>query len=236
MVAQEPPASHLLEDEEADLAKGPPPAAPSLAEIGFLGTLSLMVLAPLRAFEGVNNVPARVGARFGAVAAFAGILGSAIRTWVQGVPEKVVGMEGVLPAQQYQCLVDGQLAWEQDIFPWLNARVPLAPVLALLLLHGLARTFQALVMAMDDGSTLKQPYERILANVGFALAPMALGGVLPLGGCFMWSLFLCAVAIHKTWNLAVWLCMAIASFPFWVWVAAEFLVAARIALPCLSVG
>jgi len=193
--------------------------------------LLLFLAAPMRAFGRVDEAPVRVGVRFGFLCAFAGILATSVKGWIRDAPAALEAVPGLPSNISAQCLADQVAAFEAASQPYLAARIPISPLLALLLVYGLGHLFHLMGTAMVEKMEVALP--TVTRNVGFACAPLALAAVFPFGVCFMWTLGLCVLAIRRAFSFPWWLCVSMASVPFWAWMSVEFLLSARLVAPCL---
>lgn len=229
---QEPEDDPLLESDDDEDEPDAPAELPSLETLGFMPNLLLFLAAPMRAFSRVDDVPVRTGVRFGFLAAFAGIMGTSLKTWVRGIPESYPPVETFGTNLPVACMTEQLTAWDHAVHPWLLARIPVSPVLALLLVYGLGHLFHLMASAMVDRLDVDMP--TLTRNIGFACAPLTLGAIFPFGMCFTWSLCLCVFALQRALKFPWWLCISMATVPFWGWMATEFLINARMVAPCLQ--
>ncbi|MEW5851485.1 MAG: YIP1 family protein [Myxococcota bacterium] len=206
---------------------------PEPATVGFLTTLKFVLGAPRRFFDALGpQSPIRTGVRFGYVASLVGILGTAIKGWLaEPVPLPVESLAS-LPEAARQCAINQQTAWDAAVEPLLLARMPLAPVLALMLVYGITMLFHTLARAMGNSTTELPLAAR---NLGYAFAPLALAALpfMAFGGCFLWSLVLMGISLKRTYGLTTGLAALMAAFPFCLWMAVELLVAMYLLIPCL---
>jgi hypothetical protein len=202
---------------------------------GFFTTLRWALGAPRRLQSAVAALPPAHGARFGFVAAMVGIVGTAFKDLVVDLPVQAPRTEAFGREMQrfVVCALEQQERFSAAVEPWMAGRLPLAPVLALVLLYGLAGFFHLVATGIGARGVL---FRDALRNVGYGLAPLALAALplLSFAGCFMWSLVLCGIALRRTYDFSTLLTVVVASLPFWAWLGVEVLLAARIAAPCLG--
>jgi hypothetical protein len=197
---------------------------PSSVSLGFLATLRLVLGTPGHFFSTLPAVSVQVSVRFGFISAFVGILGTALKDWL--TPRHYEALEGL-----GQCVVKQQMAFDESLRPWLLARIPMSPVLAMVLVYGLIHVFHLMARAMGTEKALQEGARYL----GFAFAPLAVAALplMPFWVCFVWSLFLALIALREGYGLGGWLAWGMVSFVFWSWMAVEFLMAAHVVLPCL---
>jgi hypothetical protein len=171
--------------------------------------------------------------RFGYLCALAGFLGSALKDALEDTSLSADALQGATP--QARCLMEQAAAFAEHVHPWTLARLPLAPLLALMLTYGVLHLVHLLVTAMGQNDVAFSDAARALAP---CLAPLALAA-LPLmafGLCLLWSMVLMALAMPRVYRLSRGVAGAVTSLPVLCYAAWDVLLQLHVARPCFNLG